>query len=132
MPPINYNNWSNCFVFVLLYFERLSSLPILASTDSQNAAYLILQSSHLSTCPDLFLMSSPLFLTLILLKPFYRNNITYSVVDILYILILHYNIVQYQIHFTMQNLHLLEFLTEAFGVMCSIFNAWRSRWNWLR
>ena len=31
----------------------------------------------------------------------------------------------------MQNLHLLEYLTETFSVKCIIINAWRSRWNWL-
>ena len=34
--------------------------------------------------------------------------------DILSILILHCNILYYEIHFTMQNLYLLEFLAEAF------------------
>ena len=38
-------------------------------------------------------------------------------------------VLYYKIHFTMQNLNLLEFLAEAFSAMCIIFNAWWSQWN---
>ena len=56
-----------------------------------------------------------------------NDSANYKCVDILFILILHYNILYYYIHFTMLNLHLLEFYQKLFGAMCTIFNAWQSR-----
>ena len=49
----------------------------------------------------------------------------YIIINILFIMILHYNILYYQISFTLQNLHLLECLQKLFGAMGTIIIVWQ-------